>query len=141
MIEINDIVSIEEDEVELSYIRASGPGGQNVNKVSSAAQLRFDVRGSKTLTYKVRLRLEKMAGRRLTKDGVIVLTANRHRTQEANRKDAIERLVELIKKACIEPKKRIATKPSYAQKRRRLEKKTKRSIVKKMRGRPDSAQD
>ena len=141
MIVINDKLSIEEDEVELSYIRASGPGGQNVNKVSSAAQLRFDVRGSATLPYKVRHRLEKLAGRRLTKEGVIVLTASSHRTQDANRKEAIERLVELIKKAAIIPKRRIATKPSKAQKRRRLETKTKRSIVKKMRGRPNRPDD
>lgn len=137
MIVITDTLSIEDDEIELSYIRSSGPGGQNVNKVSSAAQLRFDVKGSKSLPFKVRIRLEKLAGRRLTKEGVIVLTASRHRTQEANRKEAIERLVELIKKATIVPKRRIVTKPSRAQKRRRLERKTKRSIVKKMRSKPD----
>ena len=141
MIVITDRLSIEDDEIELSYIRSSGPGGQNVNKVSSAAQLRFDVKGSKSLPYKVRIRLEKLAGQRLTKEGVIVLTASRHRTQDANRKEAIQRLVDLIKKATIEPKRRIATKPSRAAKKRRLEHKTKRSIVKKLRGRPKGSEE
>jgi ribosome-associated protein len=141
MIVINEWLSLEDDEIELTFIRSSGPGGQNVNKVSSAAQLRFNVRGSRSLPYRVRQRLEKIAGSRLTKEGVIVLTANRHRTQEANRKEAIDRLLELVKKATIEPKKRIPTKPGKVQMRRRLESKAKRSKVKKLRSKPDGTSE
>ena len=141
MIAITDTISIKPDEIELHFIRARGAGGQNVNKVSSAVQLRFDVRGSDSLAYGVRVRLERLAGRRLTKAGVIVLTANRHRTQEANRKEAIERLVEMIKQAAIVPKKRIATRPGAAQKRRRLDQKARRSHVKKLRRRPVLSDD
>ena len=136
MIEINENVSLDEDEVRLSYIRASGPGGQNVNKVSSAVQLRFDVRNTGSLVYGVRQRLEKLAGKRLTKDGVIVITANRHRTQEANRKDAIARLVKLVEAALVRPKRRIPTRPGPAQKKRRRENKARRSLLKKARSKP-----
>ena len=133
MIRIDDTLSIGEHEISVSYIRASGPGGQNVNKVSSAAQLRFDARNSPSLQDGVRMRLERIAGSRLTKDGVIVITANRFRTQNANYKDAVDRLVEMIRQAMAEPKKRVATKPGPAANRRRLEGKTRRSALKRTR--------
>ena len=96
MIRINDTISIQPDEIEEHFIRAGGPGGQNVNKVSTAVQLRFDVRRCKSLTERVRRRLESLAGSKLTKNGVIIITANRHRTQEANRRDALDHLIAMI---------------------------------------------
>ena len=138
MIEIPPDVSLDEDELEFSFIRASGPGGQNVNKVSSAVQMRFDARTSRSLSNGVSIRLQKLAGSRLTSGGVIVITAARFRTQEMNRKDAIERLVALIAKAAVEPVKRRATKPSKAAKEKRLEGKARRSGVKAMRARPNA---
>jgi len=130
-------LSLDPAEIEISYIRASGPGGQNVNKVSSAAQLRFDLRRSPSLPDALAVRAAKLAGSRLTLDGVIVITADRHRTQNQNREDAIDRLLQLLREAAVPPKPRRATKPTLASKTRRLEGKTQRSSVKKLRsGRP-----
>lgn len=139
MIPVTDTLSLQDDELDISFIRASGPGGQNVNKVSSAVQLRFDARRSRSLPNDVSIRLQALAGSRLTLDGVIVITADRHRTQERNRADAIERLVDLIAKAAYRPPVRRATKPTKASKVRRLESKAKRGDIKSSRGRPSTS--
>lgn len=136
MIPITDEIALEDGELEFSFIRASGPGGQNVNKVSSAVQMRFDARGSPSLANDVSTRLQKLAGARLTLDGVIVITANRHRTQERNRADAVQRLADLIAKAAVVPVKRKPTKPTKAAKARRLDAKSRRAGVKNLRGKP-----
>jgi ribosome-associated protein len=134
MIRINDHISIDDSEIEESFIRSSGPGGQNVNKLATAVQLRFDVRHSPSLPHEVRARLERLAGKRLTRDGVLVITAQRHRTQERNRADGIERLVELVRAAAVRPIPRRATRPTLGSKVRRLEGKKRRGDIKAMRG-------
>jgi ribosome-associated protein len=137
-ITITDTLSLDEDELSWKFVRASGPGGQHVNKTSTAVELRFDVRNSPSLPADVRERLEGLAGSRLTQDGVIVLFAQNARSQEMNRQDALSRLVDLVRKASVRPKRRRPTKPTYSSKLKRLEGKTRRSGVKAMRGRPST---
>jgi len=133
MIPITGTLSIDESELHLQFVRSSGPGGQNVNKVSTAVQLRFDVGNSPSLPGDVRTRLIRLAGRRLTQDGILIIEARQHRTQERNREDAIERLVELVRKAAEKPKLRKKTRPTFAAKERRIVGKKTRGEVKKMR--------
>ena len=133
MIRVTDHISIEEREIEESFVRASGPGGQNVNKLATAVQLRFDVRGSPSLPAEVRARLERLAGTRVTRDGVLIIIAQRHRTQARNREDALERLVELVSRAAVAPRLRRPTRPSAAARRRRVEAKKHRAGVKRLR--------
>ena len=133
MIRINSEIALEEREIEESFLRSPGPGGQNVNKLETAVQLRFDVRLSPSLPEPVRRRLERLAGRRLTGEGILVLTAHRHRTRERNRADALERLIELISKAAVPPVPRRPTRPTVASKRRRLEAKKRRGRNKQLR--------
>jgi len=130
------VPTIDEAELVETFVRASGPGGQNVNKVSTAVELRFDVRNSPSLSEPIRVRLSRLAGSRLTKDGVLIIRADRFRTQEMNRADARERLEELVEAAAIVPKPRIKTKPTRAARERRHEGKRRRAQVKQGRGRP-----
>ena len=133
MIRVTDTISIDESELIESFVRSSGPGGQNVNKLSTAVQLRFDVRHSPSLPNDVALRLIRIAGSRMTKDGVLVINAQRHRTQERNREDARERLVAMIREAAVRPVPRRATKPTASSRRERLESKKRRSGIKRLR--------
>jgi ribosome-associated protein len=133
MLRITPSISIGENEIQLDFIRASGPGGQHVNKAATAVQLRFDARNSPSLTDDVRERLIRLAGSRVTEDGILIIAARSFRSQERNRQDAIDRLVELIRKAAEEPKLRRKTKPTRAANHRRLDAKRRRSQAKRLR--------
>jgi ribosome-associated protein len=138
MIEITGDIHIPDSELKEDFIRSSGPGGQNVNKVSTAVQLRFDVKNSSSLPENIRRRLTLLAGKRMTKDGVLVIKAERHRTREQNRRDAIERLAALIVEASKAPKYRVKTAPSFASREKRIDSKLKRGKIKKFRGKVSS---
>ena len=133
MIRITHHISIEEGEIKETFVRSSGPGGQNVNKLATAVQLRFDVARSPSLSDEVLQRLAKLAGGRITTDGELVLVASRYRTQDANRQDARERLIELIRKAAVRPAVRRATRPTFSSKLRRLESKKLHGQTKRLR--------
>ena len=134
MIRITQSISIADDEVTFEFVRSPGPGGQNVNKVSTAAQLRFDVTASDSLSDTVKQRLRTFAGRRITAAGVLIIQARRYRSQARNRDDALDRFVDLVRRATARPKVRRKTKPTAASKRRRLDAKRRKSITKQRRG-------
>ncbi len=141
MIQVTPEISIDENEVELDFIRSSGPGGQNVNKVSTSVQLRFNIATSPNLPTRVRERLIRLAGAKVTSDKVLIIQASNYRSQEKNRQDAISRLVKLIEEASKEPKERRKTKPTFESKRRRLESKKRKGLIKKMRRAPNLSDD
>jgi ribosome-associated protein len=132
---VKHISAIPEQDLQFQFIRGSGPGGQNVNKVATAAQLRFDLLGTQALAAPVKARLRALAGNRLNADGTLLIVARNHRTQEGNRRAALERLEELIARASVEPKKRRATRPTLGSRQRRLDHKRERKQVKRLRGR------
>ena len=134
MIRITQSISIADDEVTFEFVRSPGPGGQNVNKVSTAAQLRFDVTASDSLSDTVKQRLRTFAGRRITAAGVLIIQARRYRSQARNRDDALDRFVDLVRRATARPKVRRKTRPTAASKRRRLDAKRRKSITKQRRG-------
>ena len=141
MIPITARITLSNEELEFEYLRASGPGGQNVNKVATAVQLRFDVRRSPSLPEDVRRRLEKLAGRRLTAEGILILVARRFRTQEQNRTDALDRLREMIARAALPPKRRKATRPTKSSAERRLKRKRQKGKRKNLRSEKISGED
>jgi ribosome-associated protein len=140
MIQVTPTIAIDERELQWEFIRASGPGGQRVNKVSTAVQLRFDVANTAVLPEEIRERLMHLGGKRITSEGILIVEARRFRTQEKNRQDALDRLIKLIRKAAEKPKKRRRTKPTRASARRRLEEKSRRAETKRRR-QPPSVED
>jgi ribosome-associated protein len=141
MIRVNQNIALDENEIQEDFVRSSGPGGQNVNRVATAVQLRFDIVNSASLPEDVRRRLLRLGGSRVTRDGILIIDARRFRTQEANRKDARRRLIELVKKTAENPKPRHRTKPTSASKRRRLAEKRRRSRIKQQRQSVDTAEN
>ncbi len=134
MIQITSTIAIGEDEIEESFVRSPGPGGQNVNKVASAVQLRFDLARNATLPPEVKARLRHLAGTRMTREDVLIISAHGYRSQDRNRQDALAKLIDLIRRATIVPARRYKTKPSFGSRQRRLESKGRRSKIKKLRG-------